>query len=55
MKYSLSFKIVPDEAEAVRLCERLNRSATAHMRKHHPAEYTPWNTEPGKFVVWFYC
>ena len=57
-KYQLTFEFHSTEEQAAAACERLNKTATPYMRKHHPAHYTPWESLDGresKFIVWFHC
>lgn len=56
-KYRYTFDFVKTEAEAVKMCEQINKESTYYMRKKHPAHFTPWAANDGSFtgfVVWYY-
>lgn len=56
-KYNLRYKFFNTQEEAQNFCSMHNASATAYMRKKHPANFTPWRSKDGSenlFVCWYY-
>lgn len=56
--YQTMFKFFETAEQAERFCDSCNKSATAYIRKHHPAHFTPWQsgspTDTAHFVAWYY-
>lgn len=56
--YQTMLKFFETAEQAKRFCDSYNKSATAYIRKNHPAHFTPWQssspTDTAHFVAWYY-
>ena len=56
-KYYKTFTFCNSLEEARAFCDSYNANATEHMRRNHPAHFTPWISQDGnekKYICWYY-
>ena len=56
-KYQLTCEFVPTEEKAKEFCARMNKGASAYVRKKYPSHYTRWRGLDGTedmFICYYY-